>query len=132
MIKLKNSDYKGLPDTCLLAVYLFFSFIAIAGYRVNTNSVFRQREQTTLVYSTESSTTNRTVSYRKYVRPVKKIVVASLKYRLISLLVHNRLTKVKVNRFSKNLNPILTPVRFVQIKIIPQNSGEDHFTSFPS
>jgi hypothetical protein len=133
MIKLKLPDYKKLAAKCLLIIYLFFNFIAIAGNGLYTNSTFQKSEQATLFYSTESnSTTNKIVSYRKCLRPAKKIFTHSLKYSLFNLLVHNRLVKAAFNSFSKKINSIPAPVRFVQIKTIPKSSGEVSFTSFTS
>ena len=133
MIKPKLPDYKRLSVKCLLTIYLFFSFIAIAGNGLYTNSIFRQSEQTTLFYSAETnSTTNKIVSYWKCLRPAKKIFTHSLKYSLFNLLVHNRLVKAAFNSFSKKINSIPAPVRFVQIKTIPESSGEVSFSSFTS
>lgn len=132
MLKLKILNYKKLPATCLLAVYLFFSFIAIAGYSVNANNCFQKNEQTALVYSAARSTTNNTVSFKKYSGSTKKIIFDFHNYRLITLLVHNWLAKVKFNSFSKRLIPVPITNRFVKIKTIPQNSAEDDLYSFTS
>ncbi len=130
MLKFKNHNYKRLPATCLLAVYLFFSFIPIAGYRTGADSFFRQNMQTAVVCSAESSINEETVSYKKNSPPAKKIIPDDLKCHVITLLGHNRLAKVKFNCLSKKLNLILTPIRIVQIRCIPKNSGESRFSSF--
>jgi len=133
MIKLKLRDYERLSATCLLTIYLFFSFIAIAGNGFNTNSIFPKSEQATLVYSVESSsTTNKISSYRGYLRLAKNILNPPLKYSLFHLLVYNRLVKAAFNSFSRKINFIPAPVPFVQIKTIPKSSGEESFSSFTS
>ena len=130
MQKLKSHNYKRLPAACLLAVYLFFSFITIAGYRTAAGSVFHQNVQTALICSHESYTSKETAAYKKHSPPVKKITTDALNYNLIVLLTHNRLVKVKLYWLSKNVNPFFCPVLFVQQKIIPENSGEHNFPSF--
>ncbi len=133
MIKLKLLDYKRLSATCLLTIYLFFSFITIAGDGFNTNSAFRQREQATLIYCVEnSSTKNKISSYRGYLHPAKKILTPPLKYSLFHLLVYNMFVKAAFYSFSKKINFIPTPVRFVQVKTIPKSSGQQSFSSFTS
>ena len=130
MLKLKSYNYKQLPAAFLLVIYLFFSFITIAGYRTAADSVIRQNVQTELIFSAESTTNKEPGSYKKYLPPAKGIIADDLKYWVITLFVHNRLAKVKFNCRSRNLNPILSPFRFVQKKIIPKNLGEHSFSSF--
>ena len=74
MLKLKSLNCKRLPAACLLAIYLFFSFITIAGYRTAADSVIRQNVQTELIFSAESTTNKETGSYKKYLPPAKKII----------------------------------------------------------
>ena len=124
MLKLKSHNYKRLIAACLLAVYLFFSFITIAGYITGAHSVLTQNMQTALVSSAESITNNDIGSYKKNPSTTKKIIAVEFNYRLITLLGHNRLAKIKFNCLSRHLNLIIAPIRFVQKKRIPENSGE--------
>jgi hypothetical protein len=125
------SKLKNLPAKCLLAWFLLFCFITIAGYSSSANSLRQQNFRIELSYSDAGRNANKTISYRKHL-PVNKTTFHFHKYGLIILQVHSKLSKVKFNSFSKKINSILTPIRFVQIKTIPQSSGEDSFSSYTS
>ena len=131
MLKIKSYNYKRLPAAFLLVIYLFFSFITIAGYRTSNDSGFQQNRLTALVScSYKSITTNKIASYKKYPPTAKKITTDALNFNLIVLLAHNRLIKVKLNYLSKNVNPALAPVLFVQKNIIPKSLEEHNFFSY--
>jgi hypothetical protein len=131
MEDLKIYNYKVLLAKCLLAGILFFSFIVIAGFDSNSNSFFRQKLQTELVYSKFSKVAHPTVSYKKFSLPADKIIHSpfSDKQGTIALLAHSRLSKVKFDSNSMKLDSVSIPERFIQLKIIPQNSNEDSFSS---
>ena len=132
MEDLKNSNYKVFLAKCLLAGILFFSFIVIAGHSSNSNSFFRQKLRTELVYSNFRKVAPPTVSYKKFSLPADKIIHFPLsgKQKVITLLAHSRLSKVKFDINSKKLDSISIPERFIQLTIIPQNSNEDNFFSY--
>lgn len=131
MIKLKMFNRKLLLAKCLLAVYLFFSFIIIAGYNGSSNSIFRQTGQTALV-CLGKSITNKTVLYRASLLQRNQTTSFSHHNNLISLLIYNALDKVKLDSHSKKIYSILIPKRLLPINNISQDSREDYFTSFPS
>jgi hypothetical protein len=130
MIKLKFPWLKSIPANCLLAGLLFFSFITIAGYNGSSNPLLRQKPQTELAYSNFSKTTHQSVSYKILLPSINRpINFSSYKYGLITLLVHNRLTKVKFDDNSKKSYSISIPHRYFPIKMITQSPDGDSFTS---
>jgi hypothetical protein len=123
---------KFLLSKCLLAGILFFSFITIAGYQINPKSVFGQNGQTELVYSHKSRGASKTGLYKKKLFREKQPTFLSHHNNLISLLIYNRLSKVKLTSHLKNQYLISLPERLFQINSIPQNSDKDNFSSFLS
>jgi hypothetical protein len=123
---------KNLQAKCRLVCLLFLSFITIAGYGVNANGLNQQAFTVELLYSTEGCSANKTAFFGEYFPLANKANSHFRKYSLFTLFTHNRLVKVKLNNFSKRINPILTPARYIPIKTIPQNFGEHSFFSFTS
>ena len=130
MITVKISNYKILSAKFLLAGILLFSFITIAGYSGSSKSIFRQNGQTELIYSHRSLDANKTFLFRKALLRKNQTAFYSQHSNLISLLIYNRLTKVKLHNLSKKRYSI--PKRLYLINNIPQNSGEEGFSSFTS
>ena len=87
MANAKISNYKMLSARFLLAGILFFSFIAIAGYRASSNSIFPQKGQTELIYSNKGPGANKTGLYRKVLLQKNKKAFLSHHNNLISLLI---------------------------------------------
>lgn len=132
MIKLKMSKNKLLLNKCLLAVYLFFSFITIAGYSTYPYKICRQTGQTELVYVGKSPAANKTLLYRRRLISKNQIAFHSHDSNLISILIYNRIVEVKLNSYLKKVYSISIPNRLLPINSTLQNSDEDHFTFFPS
>jgi hypothetical protein len=132
MAKLKFDNFRLLFSKCLLAGILFFSFIAIAGYRSSPNSISCQNRQTELVYSKAGSFANQTVSYQKLLLPTKNTPFASRQTEFISILIYQKLVKVKLNCLSKKILPFKNSSRLFPFKSIRKNSEEDYFTPFTS
>jgi hypothetical protein len=132
MIKFKILHCRLLMSKCLLAGILFFSFITIAGYKVTPNSVCRQNVQTALINLYKNAGASKTILYTTVSFQKKQASFLSHHNNLISLLIYNRLSKVKLSSYLKNQYLISIPERLFPINSIPQNSCTDSFSSFPS
>lgn len=116
----------------LLSGILIFSFISIAGYSTISDSIFGQNCQTELIYSNLVQRVNKTGLYRKGFLRKKQTAFHSQQSNLFSLLTYSRLTKIKLQNLFKKKYLISIPKRLYLVNNIPQNSGEDSFSSFTS
>jgi hypothetical protein len=132
MKSIKRRNLKFLVSKCLLAGILLFSFIAIAGYSGSSNSIFRQAGQTELLYLSNTHAANKTVLYSRSLLPKKQTPFHSHCDNLISLLIHNKLVKVKLDSHLKKSCSISIPKRLFPINNIPQNSAEEILSAFKS
>jgi hypothetical protein len=114
-----------------VTVILFFSTLFFSGYTSSSKSLYQQNARTELAYLNNPKTFKGTVCYKK--SPVSayknKFFYSSLKYNRTTLLLHNRLTKVKFDTVSKKSFSIRITGRFIQIKKISQNPTKDYFIS---
>jgi hypothetical protein len=131
MIDLKLTYYSYQLPKWLGTVILFFSTLFFSDYTSSSKSLYQQNARTELVYLNNSKASRGTVCYKK--SPVSayknKFFYSSLKYKISTLLLHNRLTKVKFDTISKKSCSIRITGRFFQIKKIPQSPTGDNLTS---
>lgn len=131
MIDLKLTYYSYQLPKWSGTVILFFSTLFFSGYTGSSKSLYQQNIRTELVYLNNSKASRGTVCYKKSsVSAYKnKFFYSSLKYKVDTLLIHNRLTKVEFDTISKKSYSIRITDRLIQLRKIPQSLTGNNFAS---
>ena len=117
--------HKDKLSKSLLAVTIFLSCFAFTGY--SGTSKFQQQKagQTEIIYSPDSGITKHIFLYKKLFETKTCILNPTRNNFLRTLLIYNKLIKLRISHISKTFYSLDISVCYIQRKTIPQSSSED-------
>lgn len=120
--------FKTKLNKWLLAATVFLSVFSFSGYAGQTQTRQEALNQTELFVAVTSKTNKPTISYKKALASFFSLS-NSISFDPKSILLFNRLTKIKFDNLSKQDFIVFCSSRHFHCKIIPQSQDEDYLIS---
>ena len=117
--------HKDKLSRSFLVVTVFLICFALTGYAATSKFQQQKNGQTEITFSPNSRVSKHTILYKKLFNTKACTLNSTCNNFLTTLLIYNRLVKLRINNISKTFCRLNIPVCFIQCKTIPQSSSED-------